>query len=313
VAAEFDALLIAGPTASGKSGLALRLAELMPAELISVDSAQVFRGFDIGSAKPSVSLRERVPHHLIDIRDPEEIYSAGEFVTDALQAIEAVRSRGRLPILVGGTMLYFNALVRGIAKLPTANPDIRRVIDEQAATRGWPAMHAELVAVDPAAASKIHPNDAQRIQRALEVYRASGRPISEWQRDTTARHAWRFARLALVPSDRAWLHERIEQRFRQMMNEGFLEEVRSLRARPTLSSAAPSLRAVGYRQMWAHLAGETDLETAVGRAVVATRQLAKRQLTWIHADSEWERLDPEDDGKLEAKLAALQRGLLSQR
>lgn len=313
MAAEFDALLIAGPTASGKSGLALRLAELMPAELISVDSAQVFRGFDIGSAKPSVSLRERVPHHLIDIRDPEEIYSAGEFVTDALQAIEAVRSRGRLPILVGGTMLYFNALVRGIAKLPTANPDIRRVIDEQAATRGWPAMHAELVAVDPAAASKIHPNDAQRIQRALEVYRASGRPISEWQRDTTARHAWRFARLALVPSDRTWLHERIEQRFRQMMNEGFLEEVRSLRARPTLSSAAPSLRAVGYRQMWAHLAGETDLETAVGRAVVATRQLAKRQLTWIHADSEWERLDPEDDGKLEAKLAALQRGLLSQR
>ena len=313
MAAEFDALLIAGPTASGKSGLALRLAELMPAELISVDSAQVFRGFDIGSAKPSVSLRERVPHHLIDIRDPEEIYSAGEFVTDALQAIEAVRSRGRLPILVGGTMLYFNALVRGIAKLPTANPDIRRVIDEQAATRGWPAMHAELVAVDPAAASKIHPNDAQRTQRALEVYRASGRPISEWQRDTSVRHAWRFARLALVPSDRAWLHERIEQRFRQMMNEGFLEEVRSLRARPTLSSAAPSLRAVGYRQMWAHLAGETDLETAVGRAVVATRQLAKRQLTWIHADSEWERLDPEDDGKLEAKLAALQRGLLSQR
>ena len=313
MAADFDALLIAGPTASGKSGLALRLAELMPAELISVDSAQVYRGFDIGSAKPSVSLRERVPHHLIDIRDPEEIYSAGEFVTDALQAIEAVRSRGRLPILVGGTMLYFNALVRGIAKLPTANPDIRRVIDEQAATRGWPAMHAELVAVDPAAASKIHPNDAQRIQRALEVYRASGRPISEWQRDTTARHAWRFARLALVPSDRAWLHERIEQRFRQMMNEGFLEEVRSLRARPTLSSAAPSLRAVGYRQMWAHLAGETDLETAVGRAVVATRQLAKRQLTWIHADSEWERLDPEDDGKLEAKLAALQRGLLSRR
>ncbi len=313
MAADFDALLIAGPTASGKSGLALRLAELMPAELISVDSAQVYRGFDIGSAKPSVSLRERVPHHLIDIRDPEEIYSAGEFVTDALQAIEAVRSRGRLPILVGGTMLYFNALVRGIAKLPTANPDIRRVIDEQAATRGWPAMHGELVAVDPAAASKIHPNDAQRIQRALEVYRASGRPISEWQRDTTARHAWRFARLALVPSDRAWLHERIEQRFLQMMNEGFLEEVRSLRARPTLSSAAPSLRAVGYRQMWAHLAGETDLETAVGRAVVATRQLAKRQLTWIHADSEWERLDPEDDGKLEAKLAALQRGLLSRR
>jgi len=313
VAADFDALLIAGPTASGKSGLALRLAELMPAELISVDSAQVYRGFDIGSAKPSVGLRERVAHHLIDIRDPEESYSAGEFVADALQAIEAVRSRGRLPILVGGTMLYFNALIRGIAKLPAAHPDIRRAIDEQAATRGWPAMHGELVAVDPAAASKIHPNDAQRIQRALEVYRASGRPISEWHRDTSVRHAWRFARLALVPSDRAWLHERIEQRFGQMLQQGFLEEVRALRARPRLAPEAPSLRAVGYCQLWAHLSGEIDLPTATQRAVAATRQLAKRQLTWIHADPDWESLDPQQKGSIEAKVAALQRGLLSQR
>ena len=313
MAADFDALLIAGPTASGKSGLALRLAELMPAELISVDSAQVYRGFDIGSAKPSVGLRERVAHHLIDIRDPEESYSAGEFVADALQAIEAVRARGRLPILVGGTMLYFNALIRGIAKLPTAHPDIRRAIDEQAATRGWPAMHGELVAVDPAAASKIHPNDAQRIQRAIEVYRASGRPISEWQRDTSVRHAWRFARLALVPSDRAWLHARIEQRFGQMLQQGFLEEVRALRARPGLAPEAPSLRAVGYRQLWAHLTGEIDLPTATQRAVAATRQLAKRQLTWIHADPDWESLDPQQEGSVEAKVAALQRGLLSQR
>lgn len=311
--AEFDALLIAGPTASGKSGLALRLAELMPAELISVDSAQVYRGFDIGSAKPSRSLRDRIPHHLIDIRNPEDTYSAGEFVTDALQAIETIRARGRLPILVGGTMLYFNALIRGIARLPTADPDIRRAIDADAAVRGWPAVHTELLAVDPMAAAKIHPNDAQRIQRALEVYRATGRPISEWQRETSARHTWRFSRLALVPTDRAWLHERIEQRFRQMMQEGFLEEVRALRARSSLAPEAPSLRAVGYRQLWAHLAGEIDLPTAVARAVVATRQLAKRQLTWIHADPDWEGLDPQREDLIEAKVAALQRGLLSQR
>jgi tRNA dimethylallyltransferase len=313
VVAEFDALLIAGPTASGKSGLALRLAELMPAELISVDSAQVYRGFDIGSAKPSRSLRDRIPHHLIDIRNPEDIYSAGEFVTDALQAIETIRARGRLPILVGGTMLYFNALIRGIARLPTADPDIRRAIDADAAVRGWPAVHTELLAVDPMAAAKIHPNDAQRIQRALEVYRATGRPISEWQRETSARHTWRFSRLALVPTDRAWLHERIEQRFRQMMQEGFLEEVRALRARSSLAPEAPSLRAVGYRQLWAHLVGEIDLPTAVARAVVATRQLAKRQLTWIHADPDWEGLDPQREDLIEAKVAALQRGLLSQR
>jgi tRNA dimethylallyltransferase len=313
VVAEFDALLIAGPTASGKSGLALRLAELMPAELISVDSAQVYRGFDIGSAKPSRSLRDRIPHHLIDIRNPEDIYSAGEFVTDALQAIETIRARGRLPILVGGTMLYFNALIRGIARLPTADPDIRRAIDADAAVRGWPAVHTELLAVDPVAAAKIHPNDAQRIQRALEVYRATGRPISEWQRETSARHTWRFSRLALVPTDRAWLHERIEQRFRQMMQEGFLEEVRALRARSSLAPEAPSLRAVGYRQLWAHLVGEIDLPTAVARAVVATRQLAKRQLTWIHADPDWEGLDPQREDLIEAKVAALQRGLLSQR
>jgi tRNA dimethylallyltransferase len=313
VVAEFDALLIAGPTASGKSGLALRLAELMPAELISVDSAQVYRGFDIGSAKPSRSLRDRIPHHLIDIRNPEDTYSAGEFVTDALQAIETIRARGRLPILVGGTMLYFNALIRGIARLPTADPDIRRAIDADAAVRGWPAVHTELLAVDPMAAAKIHPNDAQRIQRALEVYRATGRPISEWQRETSARHTWRFSRLALVPTDRAWLHERIEQRFRQMMQEGFLEEVRALRARSSLAPEAPSLRAVGYRQLWAHLVGEIDLPTAVARAVVATRQLAKRQLTWIHADPDWEGLDPQREDLIEAKVAALQRGLLSQR
>ncbi len=309
--AEFDALLIAGPTASGKSAFALRLAELVPAELISVDSAQVYRGFDIGSAKPSVDLREKMTHHLIDIRDPEESYSAGEFVNDALHAIEAVKARGRLPILVGGTMLYFNALIRGIAKLPTADPDIRRAIDAEAVARGWPALHAELLNVDPIAAAKIHPNDPQRIQRALEVYRSSGRPISQWQQDTRPRHDWRFARIALVPNDRAWLHQRIAQRFEQMMQVGFLAEVEGLRARPGLRPEAASLRAVGYRQIWAHLAGETDLATAIARAIAATRQLAKRQLTWIHADPDWERLEPQDEPALAARVAALQRGSLS--
>jgi tRNA dimethylallyltransferase len=313
VVAEVDALLIAGPTASGKSALALRIAELVPAEIISVDSAQVYRGFDIGSAKPSRELRERIAHHLIDIREPEESYSAGEFVTDALQAIESVKARGRLPILVGGTMLYFNALIRGIAPLPTADPDIRRAIDAEAVARGWPALHAELLAVDPTAAARIHPNDPQRIQRALEVYRASGRPISHWQQDTQPRHEWRFMRLALVPGNRAWLHHSIEQRFLQMMREGFLEEVGRLRARPGLRPEAVSLRAVGYRQIWAHLAGEMDLKAAIGRAIIATRQLAKRQLTWIHADPDWERLEPEDEQTLAARVAALQRGLLSQR
>jgi tRNA dimethylallyltransferase len=248
---------------------------------------------------------------LLDIRDPEETYSAGGFVADALQTIEAIRARGRLPILVGGTMLYFNALIRGIAKLPTADPNIRRDIDAEALVRGWPALHGDLLLVDSVAAGKIHPNDAQRIQRALEVYRATGRPISEWQRETQARHAWRFSRLALVPTDRTWLHERIEQRFRQMMQEGFLEEVRALRARSSLTPEAPSLRAVGYRQLWAHLAGEFDLPTAVARAIVATRQLAKRQLTWIHADPDWEGLDPQQEALIEAKVAALQRGSLS--
>lgn len=313
MAAEFDALLIAGPTASGKSALALHLAELVPAEIISVDSAQVYRGFDIGSAKPSEALREKIPHHLIDIRDPEESYSAGDFVNDALLAIEAVKARGRLPILVGGTMLYFNALIHGIAKLPTADPEIRRAIDAQAAVRGWPALHAELLEVDPPAAAKIHPNDPQRIQRALEVYRASGRPISQWQSDTRPRHSWRWARLALVPNDRAWLHQRIARRFHQMMEEGFLAEVERLRARPGLGSGAASLRAVGYRQIWAHLAGEMDLASATERAIAATRQLAKRQLTWINADPNWERLAPEDEPTLAERVAALQRGLLSQR
>jgi len=312
VAAEFDAILIAGPTASGKSALALRLCERFPAEIISVDSAQVYRGFDIGSAKPAADLQARIPHHLIDIRDPEQTYSAGDFVTDALRSIELIKARGKWPILVGGTMLYFNALIRGLARLPTADADIRAAIDAEAALRGWSSLHAELQSVDPVAAARIHPNDPQRIQRALEVYRVSGKPISQWQNETQPRHPWRFARLALVPTDRAWLHQRIQCRFDQMMSEGFLEEVRALRSRPGLTADSPSMRAVGYRQLWAHLAGESDLETAVYRAVVATRQLAKRQLTWIHSDPDWQLADPAEGAQVESRVAALQCGSLSQ-
>ncbi len=287
-----DAILLAGPTASGKSDWALALAGLLPIEIVSVDSAQVYRGFDIGSAKPDAALRRRVVHHLLDLRDPEHTYSAGEFVDDAVAAIRGARSRGRLPVLVGGTMMYFNALVNGLARLPTADAALRAALDARAAREGWPALHAELARVDPASAGRMHPNDAQRIQRALEVYLASGRPMSAWHAGTAPAHGLRLARWALVPGDRAWLHARIARRMGQMMEQGFLREVEALRARPGLRADAPSLRAVGYRQLWNHLAGESELGAAVSQAVAATRQLARRQLTWIRSDGGWHTVDP---------------------
>jgi tRNA dimethylallyltransferase len=287
-----DAILLAGPTASGKSDWALRLAELVPAEIVSVDSSQVYRGFDIGSAKPSPALRSAVPHHLVDVRDPEESYSAGDFVEDALAAISAIRGRGRLPLLVGGTMLYFHAFVHGMAALPRADAALRRELDARAARLGWPALHAELAGLDPTSAARIHPNDAQRIQRALEVVLGSGRPISDWQRDTVPAHALRLQRWALVPADRAALGARIAARFDRMIDAGFVDEVRALQARPGLSPAAPSLRAVGYRQLWEHAAGREPLAAAIERARAATRQLARRQLTWIRSDPGWTGVDP---------------------
>ena len=294
-----DAILLSGPTASGKSAWALALAERLPLEIVSIDSAQVYRGFDIGSAKPDAATRARVPHHLLDLRAPHESFSAGECVTAALDAIAAIRARGRLPLLVGGTMLYFNSLVRGIARLPSADPALRASIDAEAAERGWPAMHAELAKVDPEAAARIHPNDPQRIQRALEVQRATGVPISVWQRDTRPRHALQFARFALVPENRGRLHADIAARWQAMLDAGFVEEVRALRALPDLSADAASLRAVGYRQLWGHLAGEYDLRQASTLAIAATRQLAKRQITWINADPGWRRLDPDaNDARL---------------
>jgi tRNA dimethylallyltransferase len=307
-----DAVLLAGPTASGKTDWALALAGRIPLEVISVDSAQVYRGFDVGSAKPGPELRARVPHHLLDIRDPAQGYSAGEFVADALAAIREVRSRGRLPLLVGGTMLYFRALVHGLAVLPTAEPAIRRAIDARALKQGWPALHAELAAGDPEAARRIHPNDAQRIQRALEVLQASGRPISDWQRGTTPGHGLALARWALVPGDRAELARRIDARFEAMMAGGFLEEVRTLHARGDLGEQTPSLRAVGYRQLWDCVVGRTDRATAIERAKAATRQLARRQLTWIRADGGWTCVDPLRPGAREAWVEGV-AGALRQR
>ncbi len=274
-----------GPTASGKTDIAVELASRFPLDIVSVDSALVYRGMDVGTAKPDAETLARVPHRLVDIRDPEDSYSAGDFVRDAREAMEAIFDAGRVPLLVGGTMMYFRALIAGMAELPGADPALRAVIDEQAALAGWPALHAELERVDPESAARIEPNDRQRIQRALEVYRLSGRPMSAWHEDTVApADDIEFAKFALLIPDRAVLHQRIEYRLDMMFAHGFLQEVRGLRHRPGLTRESPSMRAVGYRQVWTHLAGETSLEEAKYRALVATRQLAKRQITWLRSE-----------------------------
>jgi len=279
-----------GPTASGKTDLAIQLAERLGCELVSVDSALVYRGLDIGSAKPAY------PHHLVDIRDPGEAYSAADFVTDATRLIGEIQARGRTPLLVGGTMLYFRALLEGLADMPSADPAIRARIERDAAVHGWPHVHAQLAEVDPDSAARIHPNHSQRIGRALEVYRASGVTMTAWferqkHRDMAlgqdsvepARQLrdYELTQLAICPEDRKVLHERIALRFGQMMAAGLLEEVRALHQRGDLHSGLPAIRAVGYRQLWQHLDGECSLEEAVEKGIAATRQLAKRQLTWL--------------------------------
>lgn len=295
-AAPLPVLLLAGPTGVGKSDWALALARAAPVEIVSVDSAQVYRGLDIGSAKPSASVRAAVPHHLIDICEPSESYSAGRFVHDALAAIAAIHARRRVPLLVGGTMLYLRALTHGLAPLPQATPALRAALDARAAREGWGALHTELAALDPEAAARIAPADRQRIQRALEVALSAGRPISQLQRDTVSPLAAFAVRYGmLVPGQRSALHERLARRLNTMMLAGFLDEVRQLRARGDLTARHPAMRAVGYRQLWAHLDGEYGLEEAVGRVLAATRQLAKRQLTWIRAEQGARRLDPDAD------------------
>lgn len=276
------AVLLMGPTASGKSALAMAIAKAMPVEIISVDSAQAYRDMDVGTAKPSAEEKKTVPHHLIDIVDPTESYSAAQFAADARTLMQDIHSRGRVPLLVGGTMLYFKALREGLSDLPPADPLIRAQLDNEAAERGWPALHMELAQVDPATAARLKPNDSQRIQRALEIYRRSGKPMSSLigARSVTAL-PFRTHEFALLPADRSVLHERIAQRFELMLARGLIEEVRDLRSRYVLHPQLPSMRCVGYRQTWAYLEGEYDRTELRARGVYATRQLAKRQLTWL--------------------------------
>jgi tRNA dimethylallyltransferase len=279
------ALLLMGPTASGKSALALGLADRFGGEIVTVDSAQVYRGMDVGTAKPSAADRARVPHHLIDIIDPTQAYSAAAFARDALACVADIRARGRMPILCGGTMLYFKALTEGLSALPRADAAVREELDRRAAQEGWPALHAELARVDPVTAARLAPNDAQRIQRALEVYRTSGQPISALQgrRETVALLPGPFIAAALVPADRARLHTAIETRFLHMLDAGLVEELRGLRQRYVLDPALPSMRCVGYRQAWQYLDGAIDIARLRDTGIAATRQLAKRQLTWLRA------------------------------
>jgi tRNA dimethylallyltransferase len=276
------AILLMGPTGAGKSDLAMQLAQHLPLEIVSVDSALVYRGMDIGTAKPDAAARTRVAHHLIDIRDPADGYSAGEFTRDAVGAMRDIWRRGRQPLLVGGTMLYFHALSFGLAELPEADPGVRAGIDLQAANSGWAALHRELERVDPAAAARIHVNDPQRIQRALEVYRLTGETITSLQQKRVSVFAdVDVMEFAVAPLERGDLHTRIELRFGAMLDAGLLAEVRTLFERSDLSAEHPSMRAVGYRQLWRHLAGQCALDEAVEKAIAATRQLAKRQLTWL--------------------------------
>ena len=300
------ALVLTGPTGSGKSDWALRLAEELPVEIISVDSAQVYRGMDIGTAKPTAAVRARLPHHLLDIRDPAEPYSAGDFARDARAAIAAIHARGRLPVLAGGTMLYLRALLRGMAELPAASPAVRAQLEAEAATRGWVAMHAELTLLDPQAAAKIHPNDPQRIQRALEVYRLSGRTISDWQAAATSpTNDVRWLQFALIPGDRAALARALAARFESMLEAGLLAEVTVLFQRGDLNAELPAIRSVGYRQLWAHCAGEIGLQDAIGQAIAATRQLAKRQLTWLRSEGAYRSLEPADSAGIALILRAI--------
>lgn len=288
-------LCLAGPTASGKTAAALAVADaLRDVEIVSVDSALVYRGMDIGTAKPTADERTRVPHHLIDIVEPTQSYSAARFVADAERLVDEIAARGRLPLLVGGTMLYFKSLFEGLDTMPASDPAVRAALDEEAARDGWPAMHARLARVDPVTAARLPPGDAQRIQRALEVWRIAGRPLSSFHRDKPARDE-APPLIALEPRDRSWLHRRIAERFDTMLAHGFVDEVRRLRERGDLHPGLPSMRCVGYRQAWEAL-DDGSLEGLREKGIAATRQLAKRQLTWLRGMPQRQVVACDDDG-----------------
>jgi len=300
-------IFLMGPTASGKTALALELAKHIPVEIISVDSALIYRGMDIGSAKPTAAELAAVPHHLIDILDPAQAYSAADFRADALRLIAQIQQRGKLPVLVGGTMLYFKALLDGISPLPEADLQLRTEIEARAAAVGWAALHAELAQVDPVSAARIHPNDPQRINRALEVFQLTGKSLTELTQTKGEPFPYKVSQFAIAPKERAELHRRIALRFEQMLTQGFEQEVALLKQRADLHPQLPSVRCVGYRQMWDYLDGLVSYDEMVYRGIAATRQLAKRQLTWLRSWSDLYWLDSESAVKenLQAVLSSL--------
>jgi len=297
------AIFIMGPTASGKTALACELYDSFPCEIISVDSALVYKELNIGSAKPTQEELSRYPHHLIDVRDPSDPYSAMDFRSDALRLMEEITKRGKVPILVGGTMLYFKFLLEGAAKLPVANESIRQKIEEDAQQNGWPAIHDQLAKVDPQSAARLNPNDPQRVQRALEVYLISGKTLTQhWAEQKIEPFPYKVVQFALCPQERKTLHVRIEKRFNDMLKQGFIEEVKALQARGDLHENLPAIRAVGYRQVWEYLNGELSYDEMVFKGVVATRQLAKRQITWLRSWSDLHWLDSEADNLAQSAL-----------
>ncbi|QMV15731.1 tRNA (adenosine(37)-N6)-dimethylallyltransferase MiaA [Vibrio spartinae] len=288
------ALFLMGPTASGKTDLAIRLCQHFPIEIISVDSALIYRGMNIGTAKPTAAELAQAPHRLIDILEPEIAYSAADFRRDALQHMQAIVSNGKIPLLVGGTMLYFKALLEGLSPLPAADAEIRQQIEQEAADSGWPALHQQLAEIDPESAERIHPNDPQRLSRALEVYRISGKTLTELTRTKGEVLPFDVVQFAIAPQERSELHRRIEIRFNKMIEAGFEDEVKALYARQALHADLPSIRCVGYRQMWEYLDGNCSLDEAIYRGICATRQLAKRQITWLRSWNDLTWLDSEN-------------------
>lgn len=303
------AIFIMGPTASGKTALACELFDSMPCELISVDSALVYKDMNIGTAKPTEQEQAQYPHHLIDIRDPSEPYSAMDFRADALRIMKGITERGKIPVLVGGTMLYFKFLLEGAANLPVANEEIRAKIELDAKDKGWPYVHEQLGKVDPESAARLNPNDPQRIQRALEVYLISGKTLTQhWQEQQQEPFPYEVTQFAICPQDRKVLHERIERRFHQMLEQGFIDEVKNLQARGDLHEDLPAIRAVGYRQVWEHLNGKLSYDEMVFKGVVATRQLAKRQITWLRSWSNLHWLDSEAENLAQSALKIVESG-----